>query len=79
MTETRATYALPMLAEELPTAELSIDLIPATGGTLTFATTAAYVIQLLREGIADLADGDLTRIAELYRATVEEVRSRANG
>lgn len=79
MTEPRAAYALPELAVELPTAELTIELLPATGGSLTFATTAAYVIQLLSEGIADLSDGDLTRIAELYRSVIEEVRERQIG
>lgn len=44
-----------------------------------FRTNAAVVIELLRDGLADLTDSDLTRIAELYHAVTEEVRERQTG
>lgn len=77
MSETRARYSVPALAIEEPTAELSLDLLAVSGGALTFRTNAATVIDLLRDGIADLTDGDLTRIAELYHAVVNEIRQRS--
>lgn len=77
MTETRTRYAVPALAIEEPTAELSLDLLAVTGGALTFRTNATTVIDLLRDGIGDLTDGDLTRIAELYHAVLNEVRQRS--
>jgi uncharacterized membrane protein len=79
MTELRTRYAVPALAVESPTAPLELELLPVNGGGLCFHTNAATVIGLLREGLRDLEDGDLTRIAELYRMTCEEVREREHG
>lgn len=76
MTETRTRYAVTELAIEQPTAELSLELIAVSGGALTFRTNAGTVIDLLRDGISDLTDGDLTRIAALYHAVTAEIRER---
>lgn len=77
MTETRAQYALPELAIERPTTDLALDLLSVQGGRLTLQTTCAYIIGQLRDGLPDLCDDDLTRIAELYHAAVEELRERS--
>lgn len=67
---------LPYLAVEQPTADLSIDLLPVNGGCLSLNTTAAHIIDVLREGLPDLTAGDLVRIADLYHAALEILRDK---
>ena len=72
---------LPNLSElsiEPPTNPLILDLLVVDGGQLSFNTTVAYVINLLSEGLRDMIEGDLVRIAELYHAAIEVMRENQN-
>lgn len=75
----RTRFPMPELAVELPSAIIHLDLLSIHGGTLTLNTTAARIIDMLRDGLRDLELADLTRIAELNHLVTEEVRERQKG
>ena len=70
--------AIPPLAEELPTAELELELLTVSGGSVVFKTNCAYVINLLGEGLGDMTSGDLLRIRGSTTPRLKCLETREN-